>query len=493
VVPASPLLATALLDGGLTPSTLYWYRVAASNSAGTSAYGAAVSAATPAPLQRPAAPGSPAAAALSSSSIQVTWAASAGATSYKVQRAPNRNGRPGTWGTATAVAASPFVSTGLSASTRYWYRVAASNAAGDSSYSSSVSATTLAPAAQPPATPANPAATAVSSTSIQVTWSASSGATGYRVQRAPDASGAPGTWGAAVSDTASPFADSGLAAGTRYWYRVAASNAAGDSAYGAAVSATTLPAPLPPATPASPAATAVSSTSIQVTWSASSGATGYKVQRAPDASGAPGTWAAAVSVAASPFLDSGLAAGTRYWYRVAASNAAGDSAYGAAVSATTQAAGGNLATFGKTTAGSDAVWFPIGPNSISLCRFALPRAGQVTKLSVRFAEQLTGHWRGVIYRAGAANAPTTLVAQSNEIAATAVGWVDLTFAAPVALAAGDYYLGVMGDDGVQVDADVAGDNVYADASYAAGAPATWSTSGQSVSSYQKPIYATYTY
>jgi hypothetical protein len=50
--------------------------------------------------------------------------------------------------------------------------------------------------AEPPAVPAGVAASPLSSSTVLVSWDASMGATGYKVQRALDASGAPGAWGA---------------------------------------------------------------------------------------------------------------------------------------------------------------------------------------------------------------------------------------------------------------------------------------------------------
>jgi hypothetical protein len=103
-------------------------------------------------------------------------------------------------------------------------------------------------------------------------------------------------------------------------------------------------APVAPATPANPAAVAQTSSSVLVTWSASTGATSYPVRRAPDAGGVPGAWGAPVSVGTgvpldTAMLDTGLSAGTTYWYQVAAANGTGTSAYGAAVGATTPTPG----------------------------------------------------------------------------------------------------------------------------------------------------------
>ncbi len=184
----------------------------------------------------------------------------------------------------------------------------------------------------PPATPTNLDAAPYGSTSIQLTWTASPLATSYKVQRAPDVSGSPGTWGSPVTTSASPYLDTGLSTGTRYWYRLAGNNLAGDSAYTSAESQA-----LPPATPTNPAATAESSSSIRVSWTASTGATSYWVEHAPDAGGSPGIWYYHDVASASPYFYANLSASTRYWYRVAAANSGGQSVYTSAVSATTQA------------------------------------------------------------------------------------------------------------------------------------------------------------
>lgn len=97
---------------------------------------------------------------------------------------------------------------------------------------------------QPPSVPASLVATAPSSSSIALTWSASTddvGVTGYRVYRA--GSGA----FALVGTSASPgFTDSGLLSSTTYSYRVTALDAVGrESAVSNTVSATTLAASSP--------------------------------------------------------------------------------------------------------------------------------------------------------------------------------------------------------------------------------------------------------
>ncbi len=93
---------------------------------------------------------------------------------------------------------------------------------------------------QAPAPPSGLAATAVSSSQINLSWlDNSSDETGFKIERA-GASGGPWTQIATVGAGATTFANTGLAASTAYWYRVRATNANGDSGYSNTATATTL-------------------------------------------------------------------------------------------------------------------------------------------------------------------------------------------------------------------------------------------------------------
>ena len=181
----------------------------------------------------PAAPTGLTATAASSSEIDLSWAASSGATSYKVERSPDQ----ATWTEiATGVTSTTFQNTGLAASTTYYYRVRATNSAGDSPYSNTASATTAAPSVQPPAAPTNLAATTVSFNKIDLSWAGAPGATSYKIERSTNG-GAFVQIATGVAGTA--YRDSGLSPNTTYTYRVRATNAGGDSAYSNTASATT--------------------------------------------------------------------------------------------------------------------------------------------------------------------------------------------------------------------------------------------------------------
>src|ERR1700693_1739681 len=77
--------------------------------------------------------------AINASQISLSWNASSGATSYKVQRSPD--GSTG-WVQVGSSNTTSFTDSGLSPSTTYFYRVLASNSVGDSGPSNVASATT---------------------------------------------------------------------------------------------------------------------------------------------------------------------------------------------------------------------------------------------------------------------------------------------------------------------------------------------------------------
>ena len=185
----------------------------------------------------------------------------------------------------------------------------------------------------------------VTSSSVALSWTASTdnvGVTGYDVSRG-------GVKVATVTGTS--YTDTGLAASTAYAYTVTAHDAAGNvSAASTAVTATTSAASggdtTPPSVPTGLTVGAVSSSSVALSWTASTdnvGVTGYDVYR-----GGVKT----ATVTGTSYTDTGLAASTAYSYTVTAHDAAGNvSAASAAVSATTAASSG-----GGTGAGCSAVY-----------------------------------------------------------------------------------------------------------------------------------------
>src|SRR5262249_30482621 len=138
--------------------------------------------------------------------------------------------------------------------------------------------------------------------------------------------------------TGTTAADTGLANGTTYYYKVSAVNAVGEGPLSAEVSAT--PQVAPPAAPTNLSAAAVSVSQVNLTWADNSAnETGFVVERATDSSFTAGLTTASLGANATSYSATGLAAGTAYWFRVRATNAGGTSASSNVASATTPAGG----------------------------------------------------------------------------------------------------------------------------------------------------------
>ncbi|WP_269664848.1 glycoside hydrolase family 6 protein [Streptacidiphilus rugosus] len=191
----------------------------------------------------------------------------------------------------------------------------------------------------PPSVPGGLKVTATTSSSVSLSWTASTdnvGVTAYNVYRG-------GTKVATVTSGTS-YTDTGLSASTAYSYTVTAQDAAGNvSVASSAVSATTSASSggdtTPPSVPGALTVTGTTSSSVSLSWTASTdnvGVTAYNVYRG-------GTKVAMVTSGTS-YTDTGLSASTAYSYTVTAQDAAGNvSAASSAVSATTSASSGGSA------------------------------------------------------------------------------------------------------------------------------------------------------
>ncbi|WP_197706559.1 fibronectin type III domain-containing protein, partial [Candidatus Nitrosotalea okcheonensis] len=194
-----------------------------------------------------------------------------------------------------------------------------------------------------PQPPTSLTATTISSSQINLSWTApsdngGSAITGYKIERSQDNRT---TWSIISSNTASTsttYSDTGLSPSTAYAYRVSAINSVGTSVPSNIASATTQNA----ATLLSPTgltASAVSSSQISLNWNAPSNSgslvTGYMIERSSDGGI---TWSTKSNTGTSStiYLDSGLSPSTTYTYRVSAMYGAEASPPSNTASATTQ-------------------------------------------------------------------------------------------------------------------------------------------------------------
>jgi len=191
----------------------------------------------------------------------------------------------------------------------------------------SVSVVRLAPLASPPAAPTGVSASdGTYSTKVEVSWSASSGATYYKVFRNTSNTHS-GETVLTTSATSSPYDDTSATPGTTYYYWAQACNSAGCSGYSShdtGYRAVTITPPAPPTGVS--ASDDTYTTKVEVSWSAASGATYYKVFRNISNTHA-GETALTPSHPTSPYDDTSAAPGTTYWYWIQACNTAGCSTY----------------------------------------------------------------------------------------------------------------------------------------------------------------------
>jgi hypothetical protein len=268
-------------------------------------------------------------------------------------------GQPSDWLTATLSDASAPATLTLSASpgalqVGTWSATVrlASARAGNSPVDIGVTLVITEAAPTAPSAPGGLAATAISTSRIDVAWSAATGTvTEYRLERKTGQAGSYAVV-ATLGSTALGHEDTGLSAGTTYVYRVRACNEAACSPYSAEAAATTqTPPPPAPSAPTDFSASGVSTSRVDLTWTH----TGlplvnrFEIQRALQTS--PTAFADLVSTApeARSHADTGLPAGTGYVYRLRACNLVGCSPW-AEASAATHAIAETPAVPGNVTA-----------------------------------------------------------------------------------------------------------------------------------------------
>jgi len=159
--------------------------------------------------------------------VEVTWAASSGATSYTVYRATSK------WGTKVALgttSATTYDDTTASVMVTYYYYVTATNPYGASGYSAYD--TGYRSDGRPPPPTNIIASDGTNTDKVQVTWTASTWATSYTVYRATSISRR-ATKVALGTTSATTYDDTTASVGVTYYYYVTATNPYGASGYSA--------------------------------------------------------------------------------------------------------------------------------------------------------------------------------------------------------------------------------------------------------------------
>jgi titin len=328
---------------GLTGGTPYYFRVAMSNMLGRGPFSNVVSLTS---ITTPSAPTSLTAIAspdggLPTGSVRVTWDVpqidgGSPITGYQLE---TRDTTTGQWNKVCGLYPIPPANRTCGfqgqVGVPMTFRVAAWNAKSLGEYSPVVTAT---PLTLPPAPSVQ--AEGLSSGQVRLTWNSANPpalVTAYSVEMSPDGDGDWTTVATGLAANSTSYTQSGLVAGTHYFFRVAAHNSLGRTDSNV-VYAKPVTVPSVPQDVAAGVAPAAGLGEVKLTWSApaqdgGTPVTQFTVQRSPD--GSTG-WTTIMTVGGSARVATiaGLTPGLKQYFRVAARNAAGEGPYSPAVNAT---------------------------------------------------------------------------------------------------------------------------------------------------------------
>lgn len=331
--------ATSYGDSNLATNTNYSYRVAARYSRAPQSGYSNIASATTQTVQPPTTPGNLGASAASATRINLSWTASTSAIGighYNVQRCQGAG--CANFAQIGTAAGATFADTTVTQSTSYTYQVQAVDSAGTTSPFSNP-ATTSTPAAQPPTAPGSLAAKAVSTSQINLTWTASTSSIGvanYVVQRCQGAGCS--SFSQVGTANGTTYSDTSLPSGTSFSYQVIAMDTAGNASSPSSPATTSTLTPQPPTTPGSLTANPAGSTQINLSWTASTsnvGLANYVVQRCQGANCS--NFANIGTSSGTSYNDPQLTPSTSYSYQVQAVDTAGNSSQFSNVATTTTA------------------------------------------------------------------------------------------------------------------------------------------------------------
>jgi hypothetical protein len=319
---------TNYTNTGLTPGTVYHYRVLAFNATILSPPSNEAIESTPTTSGIPVAPTSLVLASKTSSTVQMAWTDnSSNENGFSIERQIS-----GTW---TQIGWVPdnvqeYGVTGLTANTAYNFRVLAFNGYGNSGTTNELNVTTSANLTNP-AAPSGLTVGTVTSSTVALSWTDNaSNENGYSIERLISSTWTQIGW---VPEDVTTFTEIELTAVTAYSYRVLAFNGLGLSPTSNQVSATTLPASGSPNAPSNLFLDAATSSSLTLRWSDNAfNENGFSIERLKNSVWTQIGWVPENTVT---FTESGLSVNSTHSYRVLAFNGSGLSGTTNTLNATT--------------------------------------------------------------------------------------------------------------------------------------------------------------
>ena len=362
-------------DSGCSSNTTYRYHVVAYKIidgivtfAPTSAE---ASATTP---QYAYAPAQVTATPKSSTSIEISWSAAAGADAYFLKR---YNPSTGQWDIIAQTYGLSFTDSNLTTNTTYRYHVVAYTSFDGSIHFAPVSAEASLTLRYVYA-PSSVNASAANPTTANISWSSAAGAEAYFLKRYNSATD---TWDIIAQTYNLSFTDSGLTPGSSYSYHVVAYTFVNGSIQFAPTSVTaSVTMPRYVYAPNQVTATATSAYSVKIKWSECSNADGYYLKRYNPSSGA---WDILLQTTDRDYTDYTCVPNTQYRYHIVAYRYADGSWHYAPVSVE-----GAVTTpsFGSAPA---SVEISAAATSITLSWSAVPGA---TGYAIKRLNSATGAW-----------------------------------------------------------------------------------------------------
>jgi hypothetical protein len=327
VVDDSTITDTLKQVGPLASQTRYYWRVRTMSATGGSAFSAARNFTTfvGAPVHVAPANGGTGIAM----SARLSWAKVSSAIGYYVQVATDQAFASGIVLNDSTVTDTTVTLSGLSNSTKYYWRVKTRVTGGSSGFSTPWNFTTVqAPAAVPvPLAPANSATN--QQLSLTLVWRSAANAASYAVQVATDSTFVNGVVLNESGLTDTTKAVSGLAYDTQYYWHVSASNGAGTTAFSSTWRFRTVMSVAGAPVQVSPSNGAMNQDmmGLVLRWRTLSGATQYRLQVGTDSTFASGLFKDDSTLTDTVRTLNALTISTKYFWRVRGKNAGGPGPY----------------------------------------------------------------------------------------------------------------------------------------------------------------------